>query len=207
MNRFSSGSEVTKWREGKVRPSQGNSPHDRLVSRGIRSSRRICDDPFPATSIRQLQRTIPWRAVCVFLGIAESIGPMWSLKSKPNPGAEAVPPPDGRPRAQVKERAGRIAPSSSSAMSSDRLILDRVGRHQSPSPLHRHTQINMHFSETRGKGDISTLPGRGHFYFALTGQSPALTSCPDKHIIAARRFPVFGLLYLFLRGETVYVRI
>jgi len=131
INRRLHDAHLRKWREGKVRPSQGNPPHDRLVSRGIRSSRRICDDPFPATSIRQLQRTIPWRAVCVFLGIAESIGPMWSLKSKPNPGAEAVPPPDGRPRAQVKERAGRIAPSSSSAMSSDRLILDRVGRHQS----------------------------------------------------------------------------
>ena len=168
INRRLHDAHLRKWREGKVRPSQGNPPHDRLVSRGIRSSRRICDDPFPATSIRQLQRTIPWRAVCVFLGIAESIGPMWSLKSKPNPGAEAVPPPDGRPRAQVKERAGRIAPSSSSAMSSDRLILDRVGRHQSPSPLHRHTQINMHFSEATGKGDISILPGRGHFYFALT---------------------------------------
>src|ERR1700688_1280772 len=166
INRRLHDAHLRKWREGKVRPSQGNPPHDRLVSRGIRSSRRICDYPFPATSIRQLQRTIPWRAVCVFLGIAESIGPMWSLKSKPNPGAEAVPPPDGRPRARVKERAGRIAPSSSSAMSSDRLILDRVGRHQSPSPLHRHTQINMHFSEATGKGtflfcqegDISTLP-------------------------------------------------
>ena len=176
INRRLHDAHLRKWREGKVRPSQGNPPHDRLVSRGIRSSRRICDDPFPATSIRQLQRTIPWRAVCVFSGIAESIGPMWSLKSKPNPGSEAVPPPVGRPRAQVKERAGRIAPSSSSAMSSDRLILDRVGRHQSPSPLHRHTQINMHFSAARRKEDISTLPGRGHFYFALTVDGCGLTT-------------------------------
>jgi hypothetical protein len=109
-----------------------------------------------------------------FLGMTESIGPMWFLTSKPNPGSEAVPPPVGRPRAQVKERVGRITPSSSSAMSSDRLILDRVGRHQSPSPLHRHTQINMHFSESGVKGDVSTLPGWGHFYFALTAPKKLL---------------------------------
>jgi hypothetical protein len=59
-------------------------------------------------------------------------------------------------------------PCPSSAMSSGRLFLDRVARQHCPSPLHRHTQINMHSAEARGKGDISTLPGRGHFYFALT---------------------------------------
>ena len=59
-------------------------------------------------------------------------------KTKPRGGTE--PPPAGRPRAQVKERAGRITPFSSSAMSSGRLFLDQVGRHQSPSPLRRHDQ-------------------------------------------------------------------
>jgi hypothetical protein len=47
---------------------------------------------------------------------------------------------------------------SSSAMSSDRLFLDRIGRHQSPSPLHRHTQTNTPFSKPEDKHDISTLP-------------------------------------------------
>jgi len=61
-------------------------------------------------------------------------------------------------------------------MSSGRLILDRVARQQSPSPLHRHPQINMHSANTQAKGDISTLPGRGHFYFALTGIRFRLTS-------------------------------
>ena len=52
-----------------------------------------------------------------------------------------MPPPVGRPRYQAIGRAGRNYTSCpSSAMSSDRLILDRVGRHQSPSPLHRHHQ-------------------------------------------------------------------
>ena len=59
-------------------------------------------------------------------------------------------------------------PCPSSAMSSGRLFLDRVARQHCPSPLHRHTQINMHSAEALGKGDISILPGRGHFYFALT---------------------------------------
>jgi len=100
---------------------------------------------------------------------AESIGPMWpKSKSKPNPGVRTVPPPAGRPRAQVKERVGRAASFSSSAMSSGRLFLDRVARQHCPSPLHRRSQINMHFWDAWAKDDISNLPGRRHFYFALT---------------------------------------
>jgi hypothetical protein len=72
-------------------------------------------------------------------------------------------------------------PCPSSAMSSGRLFLDRVARQHCPSPLHRHTQINMHSAEAQGKGDISILPGRGHFYFALTGFTGCLHICgvPD----------------------------
>ena len=47
-----------------------------------------------------------------------------------------LPPPVGRPRYRAIVRDGRSTPCPSSAMSSDRIILDRVGRHQSPSPLH-----------------------------------------------------------------------
>ena len=43
-------------------------------------------------------------------------------------------------------------------MSSGRLFLDRVGRHQSPSPLRRHAQTTTHFP--RG------YPETGTFYFA-----------------------------------------
>lgn len=60
------------------------------------------------------------------------------VPSKTKPWGGTVPPPAGRPRVQVKERVGRTTLLSSSAMSSGRLFLDRVGRHQSPSPLHRH---------------------------------------------------------------------
>jgi len=93
---------------------------------------------------------------------------MWlksKTKTEPKPG-----PTTSRRSAptQAEERDGRTAPFSSFAMSSGRLFLDRVGRHQSPSPLHRHTQINTHSAKPQVKGDISTLLGRGHFYFALT---------------------------------------
>jgi hypothetical protein len=61
------------------------------------------------------------------------------------------------------------------AMSSGRLFLDRVGRHQRPSPLHRHTQTNIHFQKPGDKHDVSTLPGGRHFYFALTSPPVSLT--------------------------------
>ena len=44
---------------------------------------------------------------------------------------------------QAKERDGRSALCSSSTMSSGRLILDRVARQQSPSPLHRQPDHKM----------------------------------------------------------------
>ena len=153
---------------GKPSARPAGKPGYLLVKENLR---RIPSPPLVSDNCKEQYRGL---AVCVFSGMAESFGPMLVLKSKSKsktkPWGGAVPPPAGRPLAQVQERAGRITPSSSFSMSSDRLILDRVGRHQSPSPLHRHTQINMHFSETRGKEDISTLPGRGHFYFALTRQ-------------------------------------
>src|SRR4029434_6001887 len=73
----------------------------------------------------------------------------------------AAPHPD--PRTRREDHALLIVP-----MSSDRLFLDRVGRHQSPSPLRRHTQSNMHSSRAPAKHDISTLPGTRPFYLSLT---------------------------------------
>ena len=104
-------------------------------------------------------------------------------KPKPSKPGTGVPPPVGRHPGPVKGRDGRRAPYPSSAMSSDRLFLDRVARQQSPSPLHRHSQINMHSSDARAKGDISTLPGRGHFYFALTPRQGALPTPPPGGIM------------------------
>ena len=67
------------------------------------------------------------------------------VQSKTKPWGGTVPPAAGRPRALAKERVGRTTLSSSSAMSSGRLFLDRVGRHQSPSPLRRHAQMKRKF--------------------------------------------------------------
>jgi hypothetical protein len=84
--------------------------------------------------------------------------------TKTKPWGGTVPPPAGRPRAQVKERVGRTTLFSSSAMSSDRLFLDRVARQHCPSPLHRHAQTTTPPRTTRQKPDISTLLEIGHFY-------------------------------------------
>jgi hypothetical protein len=157
-----------KWREGKVRPLQGNSPHDRPVRRGVISSlRRVCDDPFPTIPF-PLHKTILRRPVCVFKAWRNLSVRCCQTTTKPWGGT--VPPPVGRPRAQVKERVGRTTPFSSSAMSSDRLFLDRVARQHGPSPLHRYRQINTHSAEAQAEDDISTLPAKRHFYFALTEQ-------------------------------------
>ena len=111
--------------------------------------------PFSATPLRQLQRTILRPPVCVFKAWRNLSVRCGQDSTKPWGGT--VPPPVGRPRAQVKERVGRTTPFSSSAMSSDRLFLDRVARQHCPSPLHRHEQNNMHSSSAWDKGDISLL--------------------------------------------------
>jgi hypothetical protein len=160
------GIELRQWREVKVRPIPGNPPPAQPVSRGVYSLKRVCDDPFSATALPQLQRTIlgaqdafleAWRNLSVRYGQA-------TTKSR----GETAPPPARRPRTQVEERVGRTTPRSSSAMSSDRLFLDRVARQHCPSPLHRRAQTTMHPHTARRKPDISTWQGIGHFYFALT---------------------------------------
>jgi hypothetical protein len=78
---------------------------------------------------------------CVFGGMTE-LSVRCGPNQKPNPGNGTNRLPTVGPATQVKERVGRTTPFSSSAMSSGRLFLDRVGRHQSPSPLHRRDQNN-----------------------------------------------------------------
>ena len=129
-----------EWRAGKVRPVPGNPPHGRPVSRVISCPLwSICDDSCDTTRFPQLQRTYRARGMR-FQGMAESFTPMW-FKSKSKTKPELGPTTSRRSApTQVEERDGRTAPFSSFAMSSGRLILDRVGRHQSPSPLRRHPQ-------------------------------------------------------------------
>jgi hypothetical protein len=158
-----------QWREGKVRPTTGNSPHDRLVSRGILSPERICDDRFSAT-LPRLKRTIRRRPICVFKAWRNLSGPMWLPSQNQNQtlGWDRAAFRWSAPSPGTRTCREDHAPSHRPQMSSGRLFLDRVARQQSPSLLHRHPQINMHTPEAQAKGDISILLTRGHFYFALT---------------------------------------
>ena len=70
------------------------------------------------------------------------------------PTASRRPAPSQGQRTRREDRA----PSHRPQMSLGRLFLDRVGRHQSPSPLHRQPGHTTHSSGGRAKGDISTLP-------------------------------------------------
>jgi len=161
-----------EWREGKVRPIPGNSPHDRLVSRGIIPSlRRICDDPFPTThSFSATATNHTRRPVCVFKAWRNLSGPMWFQNQNQTPGRGRAASRWSAPSPGKRTRREDHAPSHRPQMSSGRLFLDRVARQQGPSPLHRHPQINTHSQGVQAKGDISTLPGRRHFYFALTAR-------------------------------------
>jgi hypothetical protein len=127
-----------KWRGRQSSPLTGKLSARPAGQPGYLIAKESLRRSLPRTSLPTTYKNYTGRPVCVFEGMSESIGPMWSKpKPKPNPGAGTEPPPAGRPRAQAQERVGRTTPLSSSAMSSARLFLDRVARQQSPSPLHR----------------------------------------------------------------------
>ena len=146
----------------------------------------------------RFQRTDTERSVCVFSGMTESFDPMWSLSCKSLGRGTASRTPSGsrtavlsaartavgypsrslRARARLKSAREAHAPPIVS-MSSGRLFLDRVGRHQSPSPLHRRSQRNTASENAPPGHDISTLRKRRHFYFALTAGCKRLTGRPD----------------------------
>ncbi len=184
-----------KWREGKVRPVPGNSPHDRLVSR-ILSPRRICDDPFPATPFPQLHTTILRRLVCVLKAWRNLSGPMWFQSQSQNQtlGRDRAASRWSAPGPGKRTCREDHALSHRPQMSSGRLFLDRVARQQSPSPLHRHPQINTSSSEPWGKGDISTLLGRGHFYFALTRVTPPVSPQSENVVFAQSKNVVLTIV-------------
>ena|ERR1022692_1020713 len=147
----------------KGRPLQGNPPDDRIPrGPGCPRLQRVCADFFPACSLALTLLGDSRRRFFRHRGIYRS--DTGSFKHRTWAG---VLPPAGSsypsPRTRREDHALLIVP-----MSSDRLFLDRVARQHGPSPLHRHAQITMPFSEARAKEDISTLLGRGHFYFALT---------------------------------------
>jgi len=170
--------QPSQWHRGKVRPVPGNPPHDRPVSRGIFSLKENlrrslqCPCCFSTEAPRY-----------AFLRHGESINPMW-IKTwwghrLPDPEASADSDvvrgqhrrlqltPGHRARPGYQDVSGGARPVHR-LDEFHRLFLDRVGRHQRPSPLHRRSQNNTHLVEPQAKDDISTLPGGRHFYFALT---------------------------------------
>jgi hypothetical protein len=183
-----------KWREGKVRPIPGNSPHDRPVSRVIsaslkeslrRSLPRHCFPHLPTILGAQyafLRHGGIYLVRCGQLKTKNQTKPWGGRRaasrwSAPSPGS----------RTCRKDHA----PSHRPQMSSGRLFLDRVARQHCPSPLHRHAQTTTSPRSASPKPDISTLQRIGHFYFALTPPSwmpPSWTAVAEicKSCVALR---------------------
>ena len=132
-----------QWREGESSPDTGNlsarpagKPGSLFAKERLRRSLlRHCLVPTTAKHTE--------RSVCVFQAWRNLSGPMWFQNQNQTPGRDraafrrSVPGPGKRTR-----RKGR-APSHRPQMSSGRLFLDRVGRHQSPSLLHRRDQNKL----------------------------------------------------------------
>ena len=167
-------SVLGEWRESKVRPIPGNAPHDRPVSRGMISPRSIGDDAFRTTRFPPHSGILPGPSVGVFKAWRNLSGPMGyqnqTLARDPTASRRSAPSQGQRTRREDR------APSHRPQMSSGRLFLDRVGRHQSPSPRHRHAQTTTHFPSGLSKPERSTLLGSGTFYFAATQGATMLHS-------------------------------
>lgn len=102
-----------EWREVKRRPIQGNSPDDQILhGPDCNRPKRVCADSFPGTPPPDCPEDEELSGVR-FSRHAESIGPM----DRSNLGVGCRLPLVGS-QAPVKERDGRCAPCSSSAMSS-----------------------------------------------------------------------------------------
>ena len=155
-------SGLRRWREGKVRPIPGNSPHDRPVSRGISSSLK-----------ESLRRSLPRHRIPhqsrIILGAQYAFSKAWRNLSGPmgfNFKNQIQNQILGRDQTASRwsapspgKRTGREEHvlSHRPQMSSGRLFLDRVARQHCPSPLHRHEQHNTHSPGGPAKEDISTL--------------------------------------------------
>ena len=159
-----------RWREGKVRPVPGNSPHDRLVSRVISSSlKESLRRSLPRHCFPHLQRILG--AQYAFLRHGGIYLVRCGLKTKNQTlGWDRTASRWSAPSPGSRTCREDHAPSHRPQMSSDRLFLDRVARQHCPSPLHRHAQTTTPPRPARQKPDISTLQRIGHFYFALTCQ-------------------------------------
>jgi hypothetical protein len=161
--------ELRRWREGKVRPIPGNSPHDRPVSRGTFSSlKKNLRRSLPRHLVPQLQYIILRSQYAFFKAWRNLSGPMWSANQNQTLGRDRAASRRSAPSPGRRTRREDHALTHRPQMSSGRLFLDRVARQQSPSPLHRQAQITTHFPRGLFKPERFTLLRTGTFYFALT---------------------------------------
>jgi len=150
---------------GKLSARPAGKPGDFLIAKeSLRRSlpRHLLPAPAKNTEAPQYAFFKAWRNLS---------GPMGFQNQYQTPGRDRAASRRSALSPGKRTRREDHAPSHRPQMSSGRLFLDRVARQHCPSPLHRHEQNNMRSPGGRGKGDISTLPARGHFYFALTGTS------------------------------------
>lgn len=152
---------LRRWREGKVRPIAGNSPHDRLVSRGIFSSlKEGLRRSLPRHRIPQ-QSDIILGAQYAFLRHGGIFLVRWGPKTKkPNPGSRPNRLPLVGPEPRQKNAPGGTRSFSSSA-DEFRPAIPRSGW-SPPEPV----------SASPARTDYHALPAwqlkTGTFYFALT---------------------------------------
>jgi hypothetical protein len=166
---------MRKWREGKSSPYTGKrsarpagKPGDFLIAK--ESLRQFLPRHFLACGCNHTEG--PQYA---FSKASRNLsGPIWFQIQNQARGWDRAASRWSAPNPGSRTRREDRAPSHRPQMSSGRLFLDRVARQHCPSPLHRQPQNNMHYAEAQGKGDISTLPARGHFYFALTRFIPTI---------------------------------
>jgi hypothetical protein len=138
---------LRRWREGKVRPIPGNPPHDRPVSRGISSSlKESLRRSLPRHRVPQLSSS--WASRMRFSRHGGIYLVRWGLNFK-NQSQNQILSWDhtasrwSAPSSGKRTRREEHALSHRPHMSSGRLFLDRVGRHQSPSPLIVIPEINF----------------------------------------------------------------
>lgn len=173
---------LRRWREGKVRPLQGNAPHDRLVGRGY----SFAQERLRRSLLRHSGAAVAKQHRSTLVAFSQAWGiyrPMAGHDGA-SPGRSGGFPPnrsDPRPRTRPQDRIPLIV-----QMSSSRLFLDRVARQQSPSPLHRLIAIVIEI-----RLEVHQVPANGNCVFSglshLTGAPQDL--CPSVFICGSPRFP------------------
>ena len=160
-----------KWREDESSPYTGKRSARPEGKPGFSIAKESVRRSLPRHSFTATAKNTE-ASVCVFEAWRNLSGPMGlNFKNQIQnqiPGRDQTASRWSAPSPGKRTRREEHALSHRPQMSSGRLFLDRVGRHQSPSLLRRHAQTITHFPRGTSKPELSTLLGSGTFYFALT---------------------------------------